>query len=439
VELETNMNNFCMTCGKPLVPGIRFCGQCGAGVAQSTSTSALAPSVAPISGNSSGGAGGNTILATSAAIGSFLWAAVMVLVVLLQLGLAATTKNGEFAALGYWNLVVVALYVVIGIGVLMRKKWAWDWGIGSNTLNLLFGIYQLTQGVLVQVLLLPIELFIMIALYVTKSVVAVVPTQTQRGPGSSVSSAPQHESTQLSPVSSASITAAPPVSTVQGSLEPPKKHRRRVAFALLISGFCVALVAAWWFFFAGGSRKGIWPTTNSQLPSAVVESTPTPTPSAPTQDGATAVLLTYVGREPDSAFFLLPAIRSAFDRLYKENKESTVPYFGGESRIENELGSFAFEKCQLEANTIVVSWIGSISTGIDGNIIAVDVSNGHVVFASQGDQVGITVQGDLEEANQLNTIPKLIRDWIERTKAITSKETGIDPVRIPVKFSKWSL
>ena len=43
------MSNFCMMCGKPLVPGTPYCGECGAKVAELTSTSAPAPPVAPVS------------------------------------------------------------------------------------------------------------------------------------------------------------------------------------------------------------------------------------------------------------------------------------------------------------------------------------------------------------------------------------------------------
>lgn len=68
--------------------------------------------------------------------------------------------------------MIVALYAVVGIGILMRKKWGWDWGRGTNTVNLLLGVYQLSLGVKVQVILLPIELFILIALYCTKPILA---------------------------------------------------------------------------------------------------------------------------------------------------------------------------------------------------------------------------------------------------------------------------
>ena len=120
-----------------------------------------------MSANPSTGTGGKKTLVTCAAIGSFLWAAIMTVLVFLQLVVAATNRDDELTALGYWNLVIVAVYVVIGIGILTRKNWAWDWGIGSNALNFLFGIYELTQGRLVNVLLLPIELLIVVALYAT--------------------------------------------------------------------------------------------------------------------------------------------------------------------------------------------------------------------------------------------------------------------------------
>jgi uncharacterized membrane protein YvbJ len=41
------MQLFCTDCGKPLASGTRFCGDCGAVVAESSSASTPAPSVAP--------------------------------------------------------------------------------------------------------------------------------------------------------------------------------------------------------------------------------------------------------------------------------------------------------------------------------------------------------------------------------------------------------
>ena len=160
------MNTFCMMCGTAVVPGTRFCGHCGAAVALPSSVSnAPARSGAPTPATPPIDAVGSPILAICAGIASFVWSAIMLVVVLYQMGLAVTSQNEKFAALGLWNGLIVFLYIGIGIGILLNKRWAWDWGVGSNMLNMLFGIYQLTQGVLVSALLLPVELFILIALY----------------------------------------------------------------------------------------------------------------------------------------------------------------------------------------------------------------------------------------------------------------------------------
>jgi len=158
-------------CGGPLVPGTRFCGQCGAAIAIPSSVSnAPASSGAPTPNNSPNGAGRRPILVVSAGAGNFVWAAITLYVALCQLGLAVTSERAELAALGLWNGLLVFLYIGIGISILLNKKWAWTWGIGSNTLNLVVAVYQLTQGpVLVNFFLIPIELFIIIALYVTRT------------------------------------------------------------------------------------------------------------------------------------------------------------------------------------------------------------------------------------------------------------------------------
>jgi hypothetical protein len=46
-KVEINMNSFCMKCGKPLVPGAKFCPDCGTSIAGSDSSGTPAPSVAP--------------------------------------------------------------------------------------------------------------------------------------------------------------------------------------------------------------------------------------------------------------------------------------------------------------------------------------------------------------------------------------------------------
>ena len=110
----------------------------------------------------------NTGVLVFAAIASFGWALVMAVIVLLQIGVGTATGQKDITAVGYWNFLVVILYVFIGTGVLLRKKWAWDWGIGTNVINALWGIIQLFDGVLLNVLLIPIEILITIALYYTR-------------------------------------------------------------------------------------------------------------------------------------------------------------------------------------------------------------------------------------------------------------------------------
>lgn len=142
---------------------------------------------------------------------------------------------------------------------------------------------------MLHVFLLPVELFILIALYKTKSWVD--PLRIPGQSGKPALTVPQHELTGLPP--SPSVSDASQAGTIQGSPELRNPTRRRVGFALLASGICVALFAAWWYFFAGGSIKGIWAVTNSQLAaanSAVGSSTspPSATPPAVTEASAEA-------------------------------------------------------------------------------------------------------------------------------------------------------
>lgn len=77
-------------------------------------------------------------LLTTAAVLSFVWGGLMVLIAMFQIG------NGT-AGLGMWNLLASGLYVAIGIGILQRKRKAYQWGIGSNVLNAVFGLVQIVS------------------------------------------------------------------------------------------------------------------------------------------------------------------------------------------------------------------------------------------------------------------------------------------------------
>jgi len=182
---------FCRKCGIEMTPGQNFCKKCGTAVREVAGVpTPIAPkpqSYYPASQQQRGPKPGGyledirqsqnpqppykAVFATLAGIASILWAAIMFLLVCLQLFLAVGQSSATFAALGFWNALIAVLYLAIAIGIFMKKKWAWDWGIGSNSLNMIFGIYQVFVGAWINVVFLPIELFILIALEVSKSVV----------------------------------------------------------------------------------------------------------------------------------------------------------------------------------------------------------------------------------------------------------------------------
>src|SRR5437762_2759057 len=99
---------FCSNCGKPVSPGANFCTDCGSVIGHGGST-AHTPGIAIGIASILAAGGGKPNLVSWAGIGSFLWAAVMVLLVLLQLVLAKIKGDSDIATLGYWNLLVVAV------------------------------------------------------------------------------------------------------------------------------------------------------------------------------------------------------------------------------------------------------------------------------------------------------------------------------------------
>jgi hypothetical protein len=163
---------YCSNCGKPVTAGENFCTECGF-VIGNNRVSTDAPGTRLATSLTLAARGDKQALVLWAGIGSFVCAAIWLLVASDQFERAANRNNDSLATIGMWNLVIVGLYVALGVAILKRKKWGWDWGRGTNTVNLLLGVYQLTHGVTVQIPLLPIELFILFALYSTKA--SVVP------------------------------------------------------------------------------------------------------------------------------------------------------------------------------------------------------------------------------------------------------------------------
>jgi len=137
--------------------------------------------------------------------------------------------------------------------------------------------------------------------------------------------------------------------------------------------------------------------------------------------------LAYAGREPDATFFRLPRVRAAFQKVLDSD--------GLAQFDEDQIRHLDFEKCQFEGSKILsVAWTGRINTGIDGSIAALDLSSGRIVLASQGDEPGILIQGDIK-ASTLDQLPQQVQKWVERMKLQAAKQTGISVEQIPVKFT----
>ena len=180
---------FCKKCGQELRIGNRFCSKCGNPVPvanlepprpfynYSTHPNDYTPNhPSPLGYKETT----KSPLATSAGVVSIIWAVLMLMVILLQLSLVASGQADSWLTLvALWNALISFLYIAIGVGIFQRKKWAWSWGIGSNSLNLILGIYQFIRYLAwVELVFLPLELFIIIALESTKA--AIVESETKR-------------------------------------------------------------------------------------------------------------------------------------------------------------------------------------------------------------------------------------------------------------------
>jgi len=153
---------FCEKCGSPLSPDAIFCSKCGS---------------RPRSANEIGSKTDEDIKApavTAAAVLMFVWAGLWAVVVLMQLGILLAGASLTTGLLAGWNAIIVGAYIVIGLGTLKRKRWGYEWGVGTNGLNLLWGAFQLFfQSVFVQILFLPIEIAIVVLLVVARGAFAI--------------------------------------------------------------------------------------------------------------------------------------------------------------------------------------------------------------------------------------------------------------------------
>jgi len=197
-------------------------------------------------------------LVGTAAILTFAWAGIMVLVAMAQIG-------DQSPILGAWNVLVAVVYVLIGVGLLQRKAAALDWGVWSNVLNAGFSIFQIvTEQIPLLALLLILEVLIVVFLVMSRKAFPPFPKFPfqQRGAGSPMMNA-------NAPTLSATAPPAPPQTRLQrilftkvgGDPRTPFAKKSPLGKALMIGNFIflagLLTVGAWWAYdeYGHGSTK----------------------------------------------------------------------------------------------------------------------------------------------------------------------------------------
>jgi hypothetical protein len=215
----------------------------------------------------------------------------------------------------------------------------------------------------------------------------------------------------------------------------PRPRASALKVALWTCGILVviAFVSAALFMSASKSVDNIWQEASSRLANSAKQSpvadsslTTSPGASTPTPSVATlpvqATLMSYVGHEPDEAFFKQDKIQAALQRVFSADEMGQF--------ADDQLRYSEFEKCELEDGHIFVfEWTGKVSTGIDGNIVAVDLESGGVILVRQGDEPGIVIKGDLSACDS-SKLPKLMQTWIKdmRSRAATDRHIPVEQV-----------
>jgi hypothetical protein len=208
------MNNFCMTCGKPLVTGTRFCGTCGAGIAESSSSVAPVPSVAPVS----------SVAATSESV---------------RVRKPISTWQGFLIAIGLFLPILCLGYFggesvmpFVGLALLITVVWAC---IDSYQIRRQYGTKNTTAH--------PAALlFMLVGLWIVIFPIYLV--------------------TRSRVLASDPRTPPPPSET-----EIRKRPLRVAVIAACVVGF-VVLGSGALYVSSGSSIKGVWQTTDAQLAAA---------------------------------------------------------------------------------------------------------------------------------------------------------------------------
>lgn len=84
-------------------------------------------------------------------------------------GSVAVAGDTEMLVYGLWNLVVATAYVLIACGLFARRKRAYDWGIGTSVINVIFPLLMSGEaGAAVLILTVPNALMAVLV-YASKS------------------------------------------------------------------------------------------------------------------------------------------------------------------------------------------------------------------------------------------------------------------------------
>ena len=136
------MNSFCMTCGKPLAPGARFCAECGAPTPGET-----ASTPAPASDRAS------VFEKRSSTKGGFLEAAIREC---RHIGVANLFPYREWLTDKPWNLLWVRWFIAMALFPLFLAFWASSATLEFESIAFLFGIYfALMWAVVLYFMLMP--------------------------------------------------------------------------------------------------------------------------------------------------------------------------------------------------------------------------------------------------------------------------------------------
>ena len=137
---------YCKHCGKEIANESKFCSFCGKSLETSLPPNVALPKAETANHYIPPDNKALTVGMIMTAVLYFISAVLWFFIGTIQTTASAFNSTQDTGLLGMWNILISFLFIAIGIGILQRKNWGYDWGLWTAVLNVFFLGYQYLQN-----------------------------------------------------------------------------------------------------------------------------------------------------------------------------------------------------------------------------------------------------------------------------------------------------